>query len=219
MKVPFFRSPQTFEVKHTHASVVLGAYPLAINVKKALEFGCGNAVSSLIMALNNRCIERMVAVDIDEIACLSAREFIEVNGLTDKIEIVNERVSEIPKILGYESFDFVFFNPPFHIGGKVSTNERRFTERNTDVFEEFVESSAKVLKNGGYFRFVIAPALLLKAFHVLEQWKLTPKWFVPIYGKENADSKLVLVEGIKKGKTGGFKIKPPIFLNEVKLNG
>ncbi len=214
MKIPDFKSPRTFEIKHTHASIVLGSYPLSFKVKKAVELGCGNAVSSLLMALSNCQVERIVAVDVDELACKDAKEFVKLNDLSERIEILRSDVIDVPKKLGYESFDFVFFNPPFHLGGKVSSDERRFIERNKDVMEEFIFSSAKVLKNGGYFRVVISPHILLKIFSLLESRRLIPKWIVPIYGKQDGDSKLVLVEGIKNGKMGGFRIKSPIFLDQ-----
>ncbi|WP_036225416.1 tRNA1(Val) (adenine(37)-N6)-methyltransferase [Mesoaciditoga lauensis] len=215
MRIPDFKVPKDFEVKHTHASVVLGSYPLPTKFERAVELGCGNAVASVIMALLNPFLSKITAVDVDKKACENASAFVDINGLSKKIEVLNVEVTELPKVLGYESIDFVFFNPPFHISGKVSEDERRFLERNENAFESFALSTSKVLKNRGYFRMITSPVNLLIEFETLRKYNLTPKVLIPAYGKRNVDSKLILIEGIKNGKKMGFKIKPPLFLDSL----
>jgi len=215
--IPKFATPEKFDIKHTHASVILGAYPLAAKFESAIEMGCGNGVSSVIMALLNSDLLKMIAVDVDKQACENALTFVKLNNLSKRISVLNADVLEVPKIVGYESVDFVFFNPPFHVVGKVSEDKRRFLERNEDVFERFVLSTFKVLKNKGYFRMITSPVNTLNNFDVLRKHNLTPKTLVPIYGKKGADSKLILIEGLKNGKERGFKVKAPVFLDEMIL--
>ncbi len=210
--MPKFKVPDEFEIKHTHASVILGSYPLSVKVWNAVEFGSGNGVASIMMALLNTHL-KIKAVDVDKKACEEAKAFVKLNQLNERIEVINMDVLKIPEFIGYESVDFVFFNPPFHISGKVSKNERRFLERNENAFEKFVISSFKILKNKGYFRMITSPMNLLTHVELLEKNRLIPKFFVPIYGKKEVNSKLILIEGVKNGKKKGVKVKFPVFLN------
>jgi tRNA1(Val) A37 N6-methylase TrmN6 len=212
IRVPKFKAPNEFEVKHTHASVVLGSYPLPAKMENAVELGCGNGVASVVMALLNEGI-KIKAVDVDETACKTASSFVKVNNLSERIDVLKSDVVELTKLIKHESADFVFFNPPFHIAGKVSKDERRFLERNEDVFEKFASSAFKILKNRGYFRVITSPDNTLNYTEILCKKGLMPKALVPIYGKKGSDSKLLLIEGIKNGKKMGLKIKPPLFLN------
>lgn len=215
LRIPKFRAPREFEIKHTHASVVLGGYHLPAKVRNVVELGCGNGVALLSIALLNPFVEKLVGVDIDPKACEVSKEFAKLNNLEDKLEILNVDISRLPQEIGYEVADFVIFNPPFHLSGKTSKDERRFLERNKDVFDDFVAITAKILKNRKYFRFVTSPSNLIVNFPLLLKLHLIPKTLVPVYGKMGTDSKLILIEGVKNGNHAGFSVKEAIFFKSI----
>ncbi len=215
LRVPEFRAPKEFEIKHTHASVVLGGYHLPAKVQNVVELGCGNGVALLAMAILNPSVEKLIGVDVDPKACEVAKKFIKLNNLEDKMEILNVDILKLSKEIGYEAADFVIFNPPFHLSGKTSEDERRFLERNRNVFNDFVAMTTRILKNRKYFRFITSPSNLIVNLPILLKFHLTPKALIPIYGKMGTDSKLVLVEGIKNGNYAGFKVKKPIFFDSI----
>ena len=215
LRIPEFRAPKEFEIKHTHASIVLGGYHLPVKVRNVVELGCGNGVALLSIALLNPSVEKLIGVDIDPKACEISKKFAKLNDLEDKVEILNADILKLPQEIGYEIADFVIFNPPFHLSGKISKDERRFLERNKDVFDDFVVTTAKILKNRKYFRFITSPSNLIVHLPLLLKSHLTPKSLVPIYGKMGTDSKLVLIEGVKNGNHAGFSVKEPIFFKSI----
>ena len=210
LRIPEFRAPKEFEIKHTHASIVLGSYDLPVKVRNVIELGCGNGVALLLIALLNPFVEKLIGVDIDPKACEISKKFAKLNNLEDKVEILNVDILRVPQEIGYEVADFVFFNPPFNLSGKISKDERRFLERNKNVFDDFVVTTAKILKNRKYFRFITSPSNLIVNLPLLLKFHLIPKTLVPIYGKMGVDSKLTLIEGVKNGSYAGFNVKEPI---------
>ncbi len=218
LRIPEFRSPTKFEVKHTHASVVLGSCSLTKSTRTVVELGCGNGVVLVLIALLNLTVEKLIGVDINPKACEVAREFVRINSLEDRIEIINMDIKDLCNQLSCGFADLVVFNPPFHISGKVSKEKKRFLERNNDVFEDFVIAARNILNNRRRFCFVTSPNNVLVYSKILMNNKMIPKSLTPVYGKKGAESKLILVEGIKNGKSQGFKVKKPIFLNELETS-
>lgn len=215
LKIPKFHAPTTFEVKHTHASIVLGSCSLVAKTRTVVELGCGNGVVLILIALLNPFVEKLIGVDVNPEACEIAREFVRVNSLENRIEIINVDIKNVCDQMGRDFADLVVFNPPFHISGKVSKEKKRFLERNNDIFEDFVIAAHDLLNNKRRFCLVTSPNNILTYSMILMNNKMIPKSLAPVYGKKNAESKLVLIEGIKNGKLQGFKVKKPIFLDEI----
>ncbi len=215
LKIPRFFSPKSFEVKHTHASIVLGSCPLQKKTKTIVELGCGNGVVLVLIALLNPFVEKLIGVDVNPKACEVAREFVKLNSLENRIKILNTDIKDVRNELKCEMADLVVFNPPFHISGKVSVEKGRFLERNANVFESFVDATRLILKNKGIFRFVTSPNNILTYFEVLLRSNMIPKYLTPVYGKRGVESKLALIEGTKNGNLPGFRIKEPVFLDKI----
>ncbi len=214
--VPKFKTPEHMEVKHTHASIVLGVLShMDSKTTKVVELGSGNGVVLVLMAKLNPHLENLVGIEINEKYCEVAREIVKLNDLSEKIRIIQGDVKEAPDLLGYEWADCVVFNPPFHNDGKTSKNSGRFLERNVDIFESFVSSARDILKYGHKFFAITSPKNMIVNIDTLVTNRMMLKSIVPIYGKPEVDSKLLFLEGKKGGKKGGFKMNPPIFLNEL----
>ncbi len=218
LKIPKFHTPSAFETKHTHASIVLGNCSLVERTRTVVELGCGNGVVLVLIALLNPFVEKLIGVDINPKACDVAREFVRINSLEDRIEIINMDIKNVCDQIGHDFADLVVFNPPFHISGKVSKEKKRFLERNKDVFEDFVVAAHNILNNRHRFCLITSPNNILTYSTILMNNKMIPKFLTPVYGKKNSESKLVLIEGIKNGKLQGFRVKKPIFLDEIRVS-
>ncbi len=214
MKVPDFLTPEKMEAKHTHASILLGTLSrIGSKISRVVELGSGNGVVLVIMAKLNP-VKELIGIEINERSCEVARKIVEMNGLTDRIRIINADVRDAQKILGYESTDCVVFNPPFHNDGKKSNENERFLERNVDDFEDFVVAAKNILKYGHEFFAITSPKNLILDINVFVKHNMTPKTITPVYGKFGVDSKMIFLEGKKGGKMGGFKLHSPIFLDK-----
>lgn len=214
--VPKFKTPEHMEVKHTHASIMLGILShMDSKTTKVVELGSGNGVVLVLMAKLNPYLDNLIGIEINEKYCEVAREVVKLNDLSDKIKIIQGDIHEASKLVGYEWADCVVFNPPFHNDGKISNDNERFLERNADLFDEFVSSASDVLKYGHKFFAVTSPKNMIIDIETLTAKQMIPKSIIPIYGKTGVDSKLLFLEGRKGGKKEGFKMKSPIFLNEL----
>ncbi|BBJ27523.1 methyltransferase [Athalassotoga saccharophila] len=213
MYVPEFLTPQKMEAKHTHASILLGTLSKIGTISRVVELGSGNGVVLVIIAKLNP-VKELIGIEINERSCEVARKIVEMNGLKERIKIINADVRDASKILGYESVDCVVFNPPFHNDGKKSKESERFLERNVDDFEDFVVAAKSILKYGHEFFAITSPKNLILDVNVFVKHNMTPKSITPIYGKLGVDSKMIFVEGKKGGKMGGFKLHSPIMLDD-----
>lgn len=213
--IPEFKTPEKMEVKHTHASIILGILSkIDSKTSKVVELGCGNAVVLVLMAKLNSHIDNFVGIEINEKYCEVAREVVRMNDLSNKIKIINANITESSKLLGYDWADCVVFNPPFHNDGKMSDKSERFIERNADVLDEFVMSARDILKYGHKFFAITSPKNMIIDIDTFVKNKMIPKAIIPVYGKLDVDSKLLFWEGKKGGRIGGFKVNSPIFLKD-----
>ena len=55
------------------------------------------------------------------------------------------------------------------------------------------------------------PDRFLDILAKMQQHRLAPKRVQFIYPKDGKEANILLIEGIKDGKTAGFKVLPPIF--------
>lgn len=214
--VPTFKTLEHMEVKHTHASIMLGILSqMDSKTTKVVELGSGNAVVLVLMAKLNPRIQNFVGIEINEKYCEVANEIVKLNDLSEKIKIIHGDIRQASELLGYEWADCVVFNPPFHNDGKISSDNERFLERNADIFDEFVSSARDILKYGHKFFAITSPKNMIIDLDILTKKQMILKTIVPIYGKREVDSKLLFLEGKKGGKKGGFKMKAPVFLSDL----
>lgn len=77
-----------------------------------LDAGCG-AGGALLAAASRRPGVRFIGVERDPAAAALARYNVELNGLQDRVEVLDGDVSQRFGVLGLAPFDAVMSNPPF----------------------------------------------------------------------------------------------------------
>ncbi|MBF0189513.1 MAG: class I SAM-dependent methyltransferase [Magnetococcales bacterium] len=103
---------------------------------RVLDWGCGSGVLGTTLA--QRFPETRVTLSDDLItATACARRTVEINGLSDRCEVITE--DGIGPLLGKQRFDAIVTNPPFHRG--VRTDH--------DATLNFLASAAALLAPGG----------------------------------------------------------------------
>jgi tRNA1(Val) A37 N6-methylase TrmN6 len=79
---------------------------------RVLEAGCG-AGGALLTAAARRLSAQFTGVERDPAAAALARHNVELNGLQDRVEVLDGDVSQRFSALGLSPFDAVMSNPPF----------------------------------------------------------------------------------------------------------
>ena len=143
-----------------------------------------------------------------------ASRSIKHNGLEDKIEVLNQDLSETVNVLGYESVDVVTINPPYNEVGQTSeTDEIAIATHEIKTnLQKIVNASSKLLKFGGKLFMVHRADRLTDILFECRANKLEPKNIRIVYPKISKEQNLVLVEATKGGKSG-LKIAKPLILN------
>jgi len=174
-----------------------------------LDLGTGNGVIPILMEARNDG-RKYVGVEILQESADLAKRNVELNGLDNKIQILNIDMKDYCKTIS-SKFDVVTTNPPYMKVGKVSKNgciSSVNDNKNLEVarhevsinIEQVIKTASMCLKSKGKFYIVYKPDRLVSLFYYMRLYKIEPKivqFVVPYAGKE---SNIVLVEGIKDGK-------------------
>lgn len=134
-----------------------------------------------------------------------AERSVALNGLSDKIKIINEDVKNYKSYIEYNSFDHVTVNPPYKIAdtGFLNDNSYKTCARHEVLLtlSECVEASEYALKFGGKLTMVNRIDRLSDVIYEFRQKKIEPKRLcIPV--NSSGKAKIFVLEGIKGGKSG-----------------
>ncbi|TDT71916.1 tRNA1(Val) A37 N6-methylase TrmN6 [Hypnocyclicus thermotrophus] len=194
---------------------------LANNIKidkpsKILDIGTGTAIIPLLIS-NNKNIEYIDAIEIqDEIANMAKRS-IEYNSLENLINIYNIDIKEFKK---NKKYDIIITNPPYmkcetsnissNIIKAISRHEIKLT------LDNLLQSVREHLTLNGSFYLIYRTNRFYEVITKLENYKLYPKEIRFVYTKQNnKNSDLFILKSIK-GKKGDFKVLEPLYIFDKK---
>ena len=134
-----------------------------------------------------------------------ARRSVEYNGLGDKISIVEGDVCNASEIFGRESMEVITVNPPYMIGQHGITNDAdAMTIARHEIkctLEDVIRESSRILKFNGRFYMVHRPFRLAEIFNTMIQYHIEPKRMRLVHPYVDREPNMVLIEGLKGGKS------------------
>ncbi len=182
-----------------------------------LDMGTGTGIIPLLLAAKTQAAH-ISALEIQEESADMARRSVQLNSLTDKIDIVTGDIREADKIFHAASFDVVTCNPPYMIGkhGIANPDAPKAIARHEILctLEDVVRNAARLLKTGGSFFMVHRPFRLAEIFAVMSAYKLEPKRMQLVYPYVDKEPNMVLIEGCRGGRPRMTVEKPLIVLKE-----
>ncbi len=160
-------------------------------------------------------VEKIYGIEIQkELADMAVRSVI-MNGQDNKIEIINDDLMNIEKIIKPASIDVVTVNPPYQKKGTGIINDldTKTISRHEVLcsLEDIIEKSAKILKTDGTFFMVHKIERLVDILSIMRAKKIEPKRIRFVHPTYNKAPNLVLVEGLKNGKPF-LKVDDPIYV-------
>ncbi|BDU50685.1 tRNA1(Val) (adenine(37)-N6)-methyltransferase [Haliovirga abyssi] len=181
-----------------------------------LDIGTGTGIIPLLL-VNNENINTITGVELQEnIASMSKRSVL-INKLEDKIKIENIDIKdyEVEK-----KFDMIVTNPPYMKvkNGKVSNNLIKAISRHELKLDlnSLIESSNKVLKDGGSFNIIYRSKRFQELVNVITKHNFHIKRLRFIHTKVDKNAELFMLEAIKNRKKN-IAIETP--LNVYSENG
>ena len=186
------------------------------STKKILDLGTGNAPIPMILSTMTNA--EIYGIELQKEIYDLAKESLQINGLENRITIINDNMKNLDKYFELNSFDIIVSNPPyFRINEESNLNEciqKTIARHEKEItLEEIIVIAKKYLNNNGTFALVHRTDRLIEIIELLRKNNIEPKRIQLIYPKKETESNMVLVEGRKNGKPGLKVLKPLIAHN------
>lgn len=184
-------------------AVLLSNYAKASAGDRVLDLGTGTGIIPILMSEKTKAAS-FTAVEIQEESADMAKRSVELNGLTDKIEILNEDIKNLSELIKKSSYDVVTSNPPYMIDNHGIRGEKDYmTIARHEVLcnlEDIVSAASMALRPGGNFYMIHRPFRLSEIFVMLTKYKLEPKRMRLVYPYMDKEPNMVLIEAKRGGK-------------------
>lgn len=182
--------------------------------ERVIEAGCG-AGGAMLAAAIRRPGTRFVGVERDPEAVALARENIALNGLEDRVEVIEADVAKGFRALGLEPFDHALCNPPFFddAGELRAPSPAKAGAWMADAgLAAWTGFLLKAVREGGTIIVIHRADRLADLLALLDE-KAGSFRIRPIHPFADAPAKRVLVRAIKTGKAP-LVLLPPLVLHD-----
>ena len=195
-------------------AVLLSGFAKAKKGEKVLDLGTGTGIIPILMAAKTEG-ESFTALEIQEESADMARRSVSYNHLEEKVKIVTGDIKDASKIFGASSFHVITTNPPYMIGthGENSPSEAKAIARHEVLctLDDILRESARLLMPGGRFYMVHRPFRLAEIMSKMVEYKVEPKRMRLVYPYIEKEPNMVLIEGIRGGKSR-MTVEPPLIV-------
>ncbi|HIX53017.1 MAG TPA: tRNA1(Val) (adenine(37)-N6)-methyltransferase [Candidatus Lachnoclostridium stercoripullorum] len=195
-------------------AVLLSGFAMVKKGERALDLGTGTGIIPILLEAKTEG-EHFSALEIQREVADMARRSVSLNGLEEKIQIVEGDIREASQIFGAASFDVVTSNPPYmnDAHGLKNPDLPKAIARHEVLctLDDVAREASRVLKTGGRFYMVHRPHRLAEIITVLRGYKLEPKRMKMVHPFADRDANMVLIEAVKGG--GVFlKMEAPVIV-------
>lgn len=185
-------------------AVLLSGFAKAKKGEKVLDLGTGTGIIPILMSAKTEG-ESFTALEIQEESADMARRSVAYNHLDDKVKIVTGDIKDASNIFGASSFHVITTNPPYMIGthGENSPSEAKAIARHEVLctLDDILRESARLLMPGGRFYMVHRPFRLAEIMSKMVEYKIEPKRMRLVHPYIDKEPNMVLIEGLRGGKS------------------
>ena len=183
--------------------------------ERALDLGTGTGVIPILLEAKTQGKE-FTGLEIQEESADMARRSVAYNGLSEKVHIVTGDIKEAAEIFRTASFDVITTNPPYMLNehGLKNIGDAKTIARHEVLctLDDILRESAKILpESKGRFYMVHKPFRLVEILNKMCQYKIEPKRLQFVHPYVDKEPTMVLIEGMKGGKSR-VKIDPPVIM-------
>lgn len=179
----------------------------------AIDLGTGTGVIGLLLLA--RGASTVTGIEINTEMADRAGRSARLNGLADRLHIINNDLRQVQELLPGGGFELVVSNPPYRpVGGgflnpndKVAMARHELTASLTDV----VAAARYLVKYRGRFAMVHLPERLAEIMLAMCQAGIEPKRLQFVYPRVDKKPNMVLVEGVRGAKPG-VEVLPPLLV-------
>ncbi len=184
------------------------------NNSKVIDLGTGTGILPILLSAKTNA-SKIVGVEIQEDIAEMAHRSVLLNGLEEKVKIINGNIKNFYDKLEVGKYDVIVSNPPYKKlqTGLINENKIKYISRHEVEanLEDFIFTSYKLLKNNGSIYMVHRPERLAEIMFLLKKYNLEPKVLKCVQSNINKPPKLILIKAVKNAKAF-LKIEKPIYV-------
>jgi tRNA1(Val) A37 N6-methylase TrmN6 len=182
---------------------------------KVLDMCTGNVIIPLLLSDTNA--KSISGIEIQNTIFEMAKKSVEINSLSEKINIVQGDIKKIDTYFSRCYFDVVICNPPYMktTTGKISYNEEKAIAR-TEIkcnLDDVIKGASKVMKDTAKFFMIHRPERLTEIILTLSKYKMNVKNLKIVYPSVDKEACMLLVEARKNAGTE-LKLLNPLIVYE-----
>lgn len=183
--------------------------------ERVLDLGTGTGVIPILLEAKTEGAH-FTGLEIQEESADMARRSVLYNQISEKVDIVTGDIKEAAEIFKTASFDVITTNPPYmrEQHGLENMTDARTIARHEVLctLEDILRESAKILpESKGRFYMIHKPFRLVEILNMMCHYKIEPKRLRFVHPYVDKEPTMVLIEGMKGGKSR-VMIEPPIIM-------
>lgn len=182
--------------------------------RKVIDLGTGCGLIPMILASRGD-VPQALGLELQEELVEMARRSVQLNGLGDKVTILQGDFRRVRQIFPAQSFENVFSNPPYHdpAQGRRSPQPEKALSRHEQEgsIQELVEAARYLLSTKGRLWLTYSPSRLGPLLRALEAGGFAPRRLRFVHGRVELPARMCLLEAVRGGK-GEMRVEPPLIL-------
>lgn len=191
-------------------AVLLSGFSKVRQGEKICDLGTGNGAIPLLMAHKSQA--QFFGIEIQNDAADMALRSVLMNGLSEKITIVQGDLKNAFSFFEKNTFDIVLSNPPYMTTecGKQNPCDLKNIARH-EIFctlDDVVRIASGLLNSRGRFYMIHRPERLQEILCAFETYKISAKRMRFVFPFIDKSPTMVLIEGVKSAKKGVVVEKP-----------
>lgn len=179
-----------------------------------LDMGTGNGIIPVLLAGKTQG-KKFTGLEIQTETADMARRSVAYNHLEDRIQIVTGDIKEAAEIFRPAFFDVITVNPPYMISrhGLRNPDDAKAVARHEVLcsLDDILRESMRLLQDKGRFYMVHRPFRLAEIMIKMNHYKIEPKRLKFIHPYIDREPVLVLIEGVRSGKSR-VTVEPPVII-------
>lgn len=183
-------------------AILLAHFAAARPAASIIDLGTGSGIVPLILARKEETA-KIVGVEVQPGLADMARRTIALNGLADRVSIVQDDMRELTRSYPPSSFDLVVSNPPYYPldNGRINPDEEKAIARHEikATVKDIIRVSNYLAASTGSVLIIFPAKRLIDVLTAFMASGLKPRALRIIYSQMSGEAKLVMVEGCKVG--------------------
>lgn len=198
-------------------AVLLSGFAHVKAGEHVLDLGTGTGIIPILLEARTEG-EHFTGLEIQPESADMARRSVELNHLESKIDIITGDVKDASRRFGASSFDVITTNPPYMAGkhGLQNVQNAKTVARHEVLctLEDILRESAKLLLPKGRFYMVHRPFRLSEIMCMMTKYGIEPKRMKLVHPYVDREPNMVLIEGLRGGRSRLTVEKPLIVYQE-----